>query len=70
MLVGIAVVQKRCRRALRRQHHTIKRNNPLMNASPIVATLPLADAFSLTASTNGRDDIAHELRDLMKRLDE
>ncbi len=50
--------------------NTIKRSNPLINAGSIIATLPLADAFSLIASPNGREDIAYELIDLMKRLDD
>ena len=50
--------------------NTIKRSNPLINAGSIIATLPLADAFSLIASPHGREDIAYELIDLMKRLDD
>ena len=50
--------------------NTIKRSNPLINAGSIVATLPLAETFAMIASSNGRDDIAYTLRDLMKRLED
>ena len=50
--------------------NTIKRSCPLINAGSIIATLPLAEAFALIASSNGREEIACELRDLMKRLEE
>ena len=50
--------------------NTNKRSNPLINAGSIVATLPLAKAFALIASSNGREDFAYKLRDMIRRLED